>query len=426
MAVPRRAPFVCALAGALVSHLAACSVADDAADTGSTFTTAPAETSGDGDGDPATGDGDGDPTTGGGSCGDGAVDPGEECDLGMANAATGQCTPECTIAECGDGYVYEGFEECDDANADNSDDCISDCKLAVCGDGFVHEGVEECDDGNDDEADGCSSQCTPGVCGDGVIQQGEQCDDGNDNTADECPACQFAFCGDGFVQAGVEICDDGNTESNDACTHPFCIPAACGDGIVWQGMEECDDGNDSDNDACPTSCTVAYCGDGFFHEGVEECDDGNDVDDDTCTNDCISNGVFWSGDFTQGQDGEASCGPWNDFRMQLQQFNNFTYVAIYGSNDPMGVSCQGAAANTICQALASGQAMMGVACDGRTWNVGNCGVGVELNAQGNGVCACTDPGYTARPCINQNNPNWGGVDTDTCNGPNQTIEVVCQ
>ncbi|KIG18400.1 Transposase [Enhygromyxa salina] len=47
----------------------------------------PGETTGDGDGDPGgTGDGDGDgdgdpdPTTGGSVCGDGAVDPGEQCD----------------------------------------------------------------------------------------------------------------------------------------------------------------------------------------------------------------------------------------------------------------------------------------------------------------------------------------------------------
>ncbi|MFO7566504.1 MAG: hypothetical protein R6X02_27930 [Enhygromyxa sp.] len=47
-------------------------------------------TTGDGDGDPATGDGDGDPTTGDGDgepagCGNGVVDPGEQCDGGNLN-----------------------------------------------------------------------------------------------------------------------------------------------------------------------------------------------------------------------------------------------------------------------------------------------------------------------------------------------------
>jgi len=254
------------------------------ADESTSFTTMDPGETGDGDGDPATGDGDGDGPT---SCGDGMVQPGEQCDLGPDNSEAGQCTPECTIASCGDGYVYEGFEECDDGNSVNTDACVAGCKLAVCGDGFVQDGVEECDDGNDNPADGCTPECTPGSCGDGVIQAGEQCDDGNADTSDDCPACQFAFCGDGFIQAGIEICDDGNTDSNDACTSPFCTPAECGDGIVWEGMEECDDQNEIDTDACTAECLDAYCGDGIIQEGVEECDDQNDLDSDNCLNSCL-------------------------------------------------------------------------------------------------------------------------------------------
>ncbi|KIG12027.1 hypothetical protein DB30_02112 [Enhygromyxa salina] len=82
-------------------------------------------------------------------------------------------------------------------------------------------------------------------------------------------------------------------------------------------------------------------------------------------------------------------------------------------NHPQGVRCNGAAANTSCQALCNGQTVLNVACHRRTWNVGNRGAGIEINAQGNGVCACSNPGYTARPC------------TNTCNGPTQTIEVTC-
>jgi cysteine-rich repeat protein len=256
------------------------------------------------------------------------------------------------------------------------------------------------------------------------LQGGEQCDDGNDITTDACPACQLAFCGDGYMQAGVEFCDDGNLESNDACTAPFCEPASCGDGIIWAGMEECDDGNQEDGDQCPTSCTVAFCGDGFTLDDLEECDDGNDVDDDTCTNDCISNGIFYSGMFTQNQVDQNLCQTWTTFRTELQGFNNYAYVKMWGSNDPTGVECMGAAANTICQALSTGQAMNSIACNGRTWNIGNCGNGPELNAQGAGVCQCTNPGYVVRPCIG--NSNWGGINSNTCGGPTQSMEVVCQ
>jgi cysteine-rich repeat protein len=406
-----------------LSSTFACSSAATSDEGGFTFTTF---FPGDGDGDGETTDvGDGDGDTGNGSCGDAIVDPGEECDFGPDNSDTSTCTSNCLIAECGDGLLLAGLEECDDGNFDNSDDCVDDCKTASCGDGFTQAGVEECDDGNTEEGDGCTTSCTPGICGDGVIQGGEQCDDGNDITSDECPACQLAFCGDGYMQAGVEACDDGNVNSDDACTNPFCEPASCGDGIIWTGMEECDDGNDEDGDNCPTSCTNAFCGDGFLYDGMEECDDGNEVEEDTCTNDCISNGVFFSAMFNQNQDGQAHCPAWNTFRMQLGQFNNFTYIKLWGSNNMAGVECMGAAANQICQALGTGQAMNNIACNGRTWNVGTCGSGVELSAQP-GICQCTNPGYISRPCIGQGNSNWGGINTNTCGGPSQTIEVVCQ
>lgn len=44
---------------------------------------------------------------------------------------------------CGDGVLQPG-EECDDGNNDGSDDCIS-CHRAYCGDGHRHKGVEDCD-----------------------------------------------------------------------------------------------------------------------------------------------------------------------------------------------------------------------------------------------------------------------------------------
>ncbi|GAB0184453.1 acetylcholinesterase collagenic tail peptide [Grus japonensis] len=44
---------------------------------------------------------------------------------------------------CGDGIIQDG-EECDDGNAVVTDDCIR-CRRAYCGDGYRHEGVEDCD-----------------------------------------------------------------------------------------------------------------------------------------------------------------------------------------------------------------------------------------------------------------------------------------
>jgi cysteine-rich repeat protein len=49
-------------------------------------------------------------------CGDGRVQPGEDCDLGLANDDHGACKLDCTAAICGDGYVRTDFELCDGAN----------------------------------------------------------------------------------------------------------------------------------------------------------------------------------------------------------------------------------------------------------------------------------------------------------------------
>ena len=87
-------------------------------------------------------------------CGDGNVDPGEECDEGEDNGAGRVCNQFCRLNVCGDGD--QGIEEeCDDG-ADNSD--IGSCKL----------------------------DCTNNICGDGNVGPGEGCDDGNQNDNDEC------------------------------------------------------------------------------------------------------------------------------------------------------------------------------------------------------------------------------------------------
>ena len=60
---------------------------------------------------------------------------------------------------CGDGMV-EPPEQCDDQNSDNSDACINTCQSARCGDGFVQTGVEECDEANNNGLGSCSKTCT--------------------------------------------------------------------------------------------------------------------------------------------------------------------------------------------------------------------------------------------------------------------------
>ena len=62
-----------------------------------------------------------------GFCGDGRVDPGEACDLGVGNEVGAECTPLCVPPTCGDGLLAAG-EVCDDGNTDDGDGCSSDCR----------------------------------------------------------------------------------------------------------------------------------------------------------------------------------------------------------------------------------------------------------------------------------------------------------
>jgi virginiamycin B lyase len=82
------------------------------------------------------------------SCGDGIVDPGEQCDDGALDGTPGYCDTNCTPAACGNGNVGVG-EECDDGNTTGCDGCSATCQLEVgwrCGDGVLNAACgEECD-----------------------------------------------------------------------------------------------------------------------------------------------------------------------------------------------------------------------------------------------------------------------------------------
>jgi cysteine-rich repeat protein len=253
-------------------------------------------------------------------CGNGLVEPGEDCDDGDGNQQN-ECLADCTFASCGDGFLWLGFEECDpgaDAIGPN-EACVPGCLVNVCGDGFDGP-AEQCDDGNGQTGDGCNNDCTTGTCGNGIVDPGEQCDDDNGDNGDAClDTCVLNVCGDGFQRDGVEECDQGALNSNSgdctlACTVNFCgdgfqhatdeecdpgaaqigpgmacltgcVLNGCGDMDIGPG-EQCDDGNGDNGDACLDTCVLATCGDGFVEALVEECDDANANNDDACHDDC--------------------------------------------------------------------------------------------------------------------------------------------
>ena len=85
-----------------------------------------------------TGSSGGGDTTGGlppGVCGDGVLNPGEQCDDGANNGPDKDCYEDCTANVCGDG-VLGSMEECDLAAMNGPDNgCSVDCKIlpSACG-----------------------------------------------------------------------------------------------------------------------------------------------------------------------------------------------------------------------------------------------------------------------------------------------------
>jgi cysteine-rich repeat protein len=121
-------------------------------------------------------------------CGNGALEPGEECDDGNTRGGD-TCSATCaTLDLCGNDRVDSG-EECDDGNTSSGDGCSVGCSVeSGCGNG-KRDGKEECDDDNLKSGDGCSATCQlEDGCGDGVIEAGEQCDDNNLQSEDGCSA----------------------------------------------------------------------------------------------------------------------------------------------------------------------------------------------------------------------------------------------
>jgi len=241
-------------------------------------------------------------------CGDGNLDPGEECDDGNNINGDG-CSAQCTLPTscnevctqnngcggddlmCSDGFCRNLFCETE-----------SDCICPACGDG-QQDPEEECDDGNNVDGDGCSAICTlPENCNDFcLISLG--CDDGlicNNAGTDAEGSCRNPVCteendclcptcGDGNLDPGEE-CDDGNTVDGDGCSSLCTLPENCNDTCVANlGCDNnyvCSNGS-CRNDTCTeeSDCVCPACGDGNVDPG-EDCDDGNNQNGDGCSSEC--------------------------------------------------------------------------------------------------------------------------------------------
>ena len=271
------------------------------------------------------------------SCGDGFVDPGEDCDgtelAGQTCASLGhyrvvgtlRCLPTCLYdltdcgGRCGDNTVDAADDEqCDGDNLNGQTcqnlgytggivSCTEGCRFDIsacesaCGNGHLEPG-EACEDGARVDGDGCSSECQ--------VEPGWTCDE-------SVPSTCVTTCGDGLA-AGEEQCDGDDLRGLEQCGevdgHPYhggtlaCLPDCtfdmsscqaagyCGDSVIQAASGEVCDRSALGGETCETqgsypgalkcaddcqafsllSCG-GRCGDGMAQVAFGEQCDGDDL-----------------------------------------------------------------------------------------------------------------------------------------------------
>ena len=326
------------------------------------------------------------------ACGNGVVDPGEDCDVGASNGAPGTCcTAACEFAPpgtpCPDGNLCNGTETCNAVGG-----CVPGKPLV-------------CDDGNRCTTDSC---LPASGCQHTNVTNGTPCPDGNVCNGNET-------CVNGSCTSGSPLnCDDGN-----GCTTDTCDPVA---GCGHQYTCPC-------NPAGPNTCTdnnvcngVEACGtDGHCHTVTPalNCDDGNPCTIDSCDSmqGCQHTPVQ---DGTSCSDGDACNG------LETCQ-GGFCFTGappdctvgnpcVTGSCDP----ASGCIVNPVPDGTSCSD---GNACNGQeTCSNGNCQPGTPLNCDDNNSCTADGCGAVAGcqheytcPC-NPADQNNTCTDNNVCNG----------
>lgn len=233
-------------------------------------------------------------------CGNGRVEPGEECDAGAANSDTTPacCRTNCQFPTCGDGVTDYG-EQCDNGalNVYGPNTCRADCTLPVCGDGIVDNLYGEiCDMGSRNSwtaIDGCAPDCTPNVCRQSIYfnttvnpadilptQPGTYWYPGSDDTCTQ-NTDWFVFTSPQSIstcqlnQFRAVLTDNARclqARNNRPVTF-LQVTSRCGDGLI-EGNEECDEGPENSDyapNSCRRNCRLPRCGDGVQDKG-EQCD----------------------------------------------------------------------------------------------------------------------------------------------------------
>lgn len=192
------------------------------------------------------------------------------CDVFDDGVANATCVDP---KRCGNGIVEPG-EECDDGNDIDGDCCATDCSAETTG--------NPCDDGLFcTEVD----ECAGGLCiglGDPCSAGGECANSCNENT-DSCLLSQGTACSTDENPCTDDLCDGAGS-----CEHTFNV-APCDDGVFCNGADICSEGSCSDHagnpcasgSECADDCNE-NAGNCFDAVGTSCLTDGNVCTDNIC------------------------------------------------------------------------------------------------------------------------------------------------
>jgi cysteine-rich repeat protein len=188
-------------------------------------------------------------------CGNGLLEDGEECEVGLDGATARNCSTAClwrgtsgvTGASplCGNG-IHETGETCEAYPAVEGEELVFPAGCQAPEDGRL----------------GCyllGAEAGGGVCGDGLLGEGESCDDGNIASGDGCSR-------DCLHEGSLQSCLDAASSGDGACAN------FCGNGVTEPGEDEACEGGEA---ACWTDSCLQKPHQ-ICHEDLGRCFDSTD------------------------------------------------------------------------------------------------------------------------------------------------------
>jgi PKD repeat protein len=140
-----------------------------------------------------------------------------------------------------------------------------------------------------------------------------------------------------------------------------------------------------------------------------------------------SQDIVWRDTFRQFVPATAAqITKWNNFRASLVSTNTYIGMTISGTNNTTGLShSDRTVATDFATALRNLTNYTSPSVNGNVWTLCNRYQG-EVWVNPPATCSgsnCPNPGYIIRPGIGTGNSNWGGINTATCGGTNQWMEL---